>query len=490
MPDETITKDAMSDCVSEKMKVLMDEDPERDQDQALAIAYEHCGEEKMLKETAVQEKMVMRPTQAEAGYVAVSTTKGKACANCRWFHLMEGAPGCHLIENGPAEIVSNGYCERWEAPPDMPMEEPAPIPVTIVEPEMEMGKTIEHYTSLVQRIKDAVQKSRAPQTPDMFLVYKDAEGRPRWFARHTNNFEDLEGDVFTEKAHDKTIARVNAGLVPMPYLSLWHLQGTEHGRATWLLRDDHLVMAGGTFDETPFAEKCLRYYQKQRGQIKLSLGAFVPKWARTTSPDIRRRVFTDYNTLHITTLPPVLARAANPYTTFSEDMSIMALKSEQKAFLVKEFGQEEADRIEKDNETLNKTLEQLVQFKDFVDLVTKAEDKPAADVTNHTAASLFRDLVEGQALVVRIAEGVAKHQTDTDAQVKAANEAVEALRKELEIVKASAADALALLKQTPRRASQDAATALSDVEAAQVKKDIPVDVDTFWGNMGIPKEVK
>lgn len=431
-------------------------------------------------------KMVMRPTQAEVNYVTLSTKKGQACANCRWFSAAQyDMPGayCHLIDNWPEDILATGYCDRYEGKPSMEEIQPEPVPVVIVEAE---AKALQEYKSLMQRFKDTLRKS----TPiidagSSFVVYKGFDGKPKWFARYTNNFEDLEGDVFAEKAHDKTIARVEAKLVPMPYLTFWHLQGTEHGRATNIMRDGHFLMAVGDFDETPFAEKCLKYYQKNRGKIKLSLGASVPKWARARAPEIRGKLYTDYNAIHITTLPPILAKAANPFTTFSEDM-VMALKPEQKEFLVKEFGQDEANRIERDNETLNKTIEQLVQYKDFSDLITKSDEKVQPAVSDKTAASLFVDMVEKQALVVKLAEGVAKRQQTIDAELETINKQH---ADELKALQTALDDVQKYLKLAPR-ASQDARTILSDTEAEQVKKQIPTEYDPFWGNLGIPKEVK
>ncbi len=169
----------------------------------------------------------------------------------------------------------------------------------------------------------------------------------------------------------------------------------------------------------------------------------------------------------------------------------MALKPEQKELLIKEFGKDEADRIEQDNETLNKTIEQLVQYKDFADLITKTEDKPQG-VSDKTAASLFVDLQDGQALVVKIAEGVAKHQQTVDAaieaikkqhadELKAANDTITALRNDLAVVQKQ-------LSLAPRRASNDPKTALTTEQAAAVEKEIPRDADPFWAGMGIPKD--
>ncbi len=238
------------------------------------------------EEEAPEEKMVVRPTQKEVNYTPVSTKKGAACSNCRWFSATgaygDGGAYCHLIDNWPGDIVSNGYCDRHEVIPTIDPTE-NPLPVVIIEQE---AKAQKEYTSVIQRMKTALQQAVRPQTDtaSAFIVYKGLDGKNKWFARHTNNFEDLEGDIFAEKAHDKAIARVDAHLVPPPYLTFWHLQGTEHGRAQKIIRDGHIVMAWGDFDETPFAMKCLKYYSKNRGKMKLSLGALVPKWARVHTP--------------------------------------------------------------------------------------------------------------------------------------------------------------------------------------------------------------
>lgn len=63
---------------------------------------------------ANERKSIQKPTQTEAGYIAVSTKEGKACESCRWFD--NEVSMCHTIENYPEDISEKGYCERHEAP--------------------------------------------------------------------------------------------------------------------------------------------------------------------------------------------------------------------------------------------------------------------------------------------------------------------------------------------------------------------------------------
>jgi hypothetical protein len=444
-------------------------------------------------DTKAEEKMVMRPTQAEVNYVTLSTKKGAACANCRWFsangHMGNEGAYCHLIDNWPEDILPTGYCERHEIKPDMTMPEPEPIPVVIVEAEK---KAVQDYVSVAQRIKTTFSKARSLLTTDdssaSFIIYKGADGKPRWFARYTNNFEDLEGDIFTEDAHDRYIARLKQGLIPMPELRFWHLKDTGHGRATSIERDGHIVMAWGVFDETPFAEKCIKFYSKNKGRIQLSHGSLVPQWARKQDPETGCRLFTDYNTFEITTLPPVVAKGANPFTTFDEDIT-MALRPEQKALLVKEFGEEEAARIERANEEINKTIEAFAQYKDYADLVSKRDEKPTEAPVS---SALLGDIYEGQALVVKLAQQAAAKTETQDAEIKALKEAhaaeLKAATDAITALKADAEAFRAFMNLTPRRASSDDKTALTPEQAAEVKKDIPTDVDPFWANLAVPKE--
>lgn len=449
-------------------------------------------------DSTAEEKMVMRPTQAEVNYTTVSTKKGTACANCRWFSSYNpdygGASGyCHLIDNYPDDILPTGYCDRWEGKPSNEIEQ-TPIPVVIVEAEK---KAIQEHVSVAGRVKDVIKKAiiRPVSTwDDTFAIYKGADGTPYWFARFTNNFEDLQGDVFIEKAHDKYIARVEAGLIPMPRLTLWHLQGTEHGTAQKVMRDGHIVMAVGAFDDGPLTSYCMKYYTQKKGQLELSIGANVPMWARAKDPDISGRLFTDYNAMHITTLPRHLTKAANPYTTFSEDV-IMALKPNQKEFLLKDMGipQEIVDRIERDNETINKKVEELAKYKEFADLVTKSEDK-AVDTKQQETVNLFADLIGDHAVVVKIAEEVAKLQKAADVKIEAIEKAhATELKAATDAITALKAEVVAVQKYmelAPRRASADDKTALTPEQQAEVQKQIPTDYDPFFANLGVPKEAK
>ena len=78
-------------------------------------------------------------TQDETAYVSLSTTRGAACANCRWFRpgAYEGHDACHLVDCYPLPILPTGWCNRHE---NIPTPEPAPDVVSAIEA---VGEVIE-----------------------------------------------------------------------------------------------------------------------------------------------------------------------------------------------------------------------------------------------------------------------------------------------------------------------------------------------------------
>lgn len=195
-------------------------------------------------------------SQEETAYVTVSTSRGKMCANCRWFQNYEDR--CHIVYDLPEPILATGYCNRWETIPEPVTPDIAPVPVVIVEPpemEMEMARKPK---GIVERIKEVFTGSKdAPE----FEVFKDDAGEWHWHATYTNNYEDLEGEILSQKAHDKFIGRLDMGLIPMPELWCWHTFGTKHGQAKLIWRNEHFIHAVGDFEDTPDAKAAIEYYR-------------------------------------------------------------------------------------------------------------------------------------------------------------------------------------------------------------------------------------
>lgn len=423
-----------------------------------------------------------RPSQAESNYVPLSVNKGEACANCRFFMN----DGCWIIEDYPEPIIATGYCDRWEATPspeaplteiiaDAVIESVNTLSETIAESMpmyVEMSNEKLRRKPFVDRVRDLF---RPKQVDAAFSVFKGTDDQWHWHAVFTNNFEDLEGEILTEKAHDNYIQRLDMGLVPMPSLMAWHTVGTEHGAADIIWRDNHLVHAIGHFDDTPMAQKAIKFYQKNAGKIKMSHGFVAPEWA------FDGKHYDDYNTIEITTLPPYAA--ANPYTSFEELLKMQTERSEEKSrYLAELIGKENLAAIDARSGEVNKGLEELgVKHKDHAQ-VTPDAAKPVDEAEVKKALpELISDMVTMQSEMIALQKLQAKALTDKDAEIATLktekDTQVSQLQKDIEAIKAQ-------VNMPPSRASQSLRTTVTKEDGLGDK--LPQAPDTFFGDLLTP----
>ncbi len=394
--------------------------------------------------------------QPEVKYVALSLTRGKACANCRWF-LAYG--DCYIVEADPEPILATGYCDRWEATPA-----PAPDPAEVIaeavseaiseslpmsmDMGMDMGKARTQRKSISDRLRSLFTRKSAD---DAFSVFKGSDDQWHWHAIYTNNFEDLEQEILTTKGHDKFIARLDMGLVPMPVLQAWHTPGTEHGEADVVWRNDHFVHAVGHFYDTPMAEKAIGFYRKNAGKIKMSHGFIAPEWA------FDGKHYDDFNTIEITTLPPYAA--ANPYTSFEELKTMQKMTDDKRRYVEAMFGKDKLAEIETQDEQRSKALEDMkVAYKDFADAAPPAAESSAQPDTQKALTAVYADLVDTQNDIVNLLA------LNTKA-LKAKDEAIAALETKFDTKLAALekenTELRAIVNAPPRRASQDSSTSVS-----------------------------
>ena len=399
--------------------------------------------------------------QSEVNYVPLSTTANKACANCRWFMN----DGCFIVESyEPEPIIATGYCDRWEATPP-PATDPAEALVEAVEEmsemmmvEMALDKELEK-PNVLERIAQALKPYfQHKEAGDAFSVFKGTDGAWHWHAVFTNNFQDLEDEILSEKAHLNYVNRVDMGLVPMPELWAWHTVGTKHGQATAVWYDNHFMHAAGDFDDTPEAKKAIGFYQKNAGKVKLSHGFTAPTWA------FKNGIYEDYNTFEITTLPPYAA--ANPYTQF-EELKTMALTEEKRRYLEGMFGKDKLAQIEAADGERSKALEELnVAYKDYA-----TTEKDAKPIENQGYAQAYLDLSQGQGEIINLMTLQTKALQDRDTKIGNLEKLISDQQKQLD-------DMRTALNQPPRRASQDASTLETTLKDALPSDDKAA---KFWG---------
>lgn len=431
-------------------------------------------------------------SQAETRYTLYAVRQNPAnavCQTCRFFIARRNLDGsfirheCAVTESYPLEIVPTGYCTQWTKRPLTQMEAEAehpPLEVVIVdapsEPEAETreksaddteGRTLGRYPSAKALQVEGVAISGA--------MFKVLDGG-RFVAVWTNNARDHHREILTEKAIDAYVARVKAGMVPLPVLTHWHIVkwnedgtldrkgGAVYGEAEWVERIGHFGVAVGKFHDTPLGRAAQKAFSKAApGEFTMSHGFF-------TRPDKKDKngLIHAFNTFEISTLPAGFE--ANPLTSFfAVKEKVMPLTAEKKASLVKLFGAEGAAPIIADLQAVeeaSKTLDQAggLEFKDLNDPTPDApdtqDDSGSADET--ALKDLFGDLVKDAGALASglVAEQKARRALDT--RLKRLEDAFE-----MDPVPVGEGDPVNDKKE--RKASKDAKTELKDKQKIETK---------------------
>lgn len=236
----------------------------------------------------------------------------KMCANCHWFNVYDNT--CTVVEG---DISPTGLSDLWMAVVEY---EPEPIPVKIV------GNTEDEYIEIDTKEKQpnlfnkvvswlfGSKKEKKEATKDekieISLGFKTLPDN-KWIASWTNNFLDLNGEIFSEKSIDEYIERVDKGIMPYPELWYRHLP-VPFGAAEWLGRTGHLTFAVGRFYDTEVGRKMYDHYSNRTDSIPLSHGYLYPKELKEKTKE--GNVYWSFNTYEISTLEP--GEAANPLTEF------------------------------------------------------------------------------------------------------------------------------------------------------------------------------
>lgn len=400
--------------------------------------------------------------QAGVSYVTVSATPGQACANCRWFQSFGDQwtqhPRCHLVTDYPEAIEPTGRCDRWEEGTFNPAQM-TPMPVVIVEPEtMESEAAVgKQQRTLMERLLDLLPKRKQAADATGFKVVGN-----HWLITWSNNFEDRDGEIFTAKAIDKYVARVDMGAVPPPELWVWHTPGTRIGQAAWVGRHEHFVMAAGTFDETPQAQAAKAYYQRNAPKTGVSHGFAFP------TDKFDGKHYHDFNTFEITLLPR--DAEANRFTSL-EGVKSMALDEKKRAYLEAAFGKEQAEKILADQEARGKALEEVgVAYKDFVEATDAAPDSAAKEAVDNVEVSI-------KALIADMIGDSAE-----DAQQRAtAAKAFTALVERVQQLEVTTAALKEIVDLKPRSASADEDTLITNEKLTADVKQQFARIDPFWG---------
>lgn len=307
--------------------------------------------------------MRLEPDDPRAQYQPLGGTDTQACANCQWFCAHEAS--CGLIWDS---VVATGKCNLWLGKPakaDMTMQNP--IPVVIVEPP-ETGSAEapadapKKESAIIRWLKDTFGKKQ--DEPLAKAGFKALPGG-KWVSYYTNSFEDKAGELFTEAAHDQYIGWLDKGLIPYPELWYWHIPGTRHGQAEWIGRVDHVVVAAGSFDQTPMADLFRKEYEREPQKTSHTYG--YPKQARDADG-----TYHAYFDVELSPLPA--NKEANFWTPFME-VKEMPITDEKKSKLEAILGKELAAQVLDNGAKMSADLEALgIKFKEAEGLPTVDTD--------------------------------------------------------------------------------------------------------------------
>lgn len=222
----------------------------------------------------------------------------------------------------------------------------------------------------------------------------------RWFAAWTNNFEDRDGEWFSEKAIEEYVQRVDVGVVPMPELWLWHVPGTRHGIADMVGGYKHFAIASGTFDDTDVGRAAKAHYAKHGHEYAMSHGFTYDAEQK------KNGVYHQFNTFELSVLPE--KAAANLFTSF-QGVKEMELSEEKLAFVKRVGGDALLEKVE----TESKSVEELgVRYKDFVTM--SKEDMPVDEevaaeeevAVEENKADLFESVLEDVGVIANAVNAI------------------------------------------------------------------------------------
>lgn len=294
-----------------------------------------------------------------------------------------------------------------------------------------------------------------------------------WFAVWSNNFKDLEGEILSQDAHDRYLSRVEAGIVPMPELWLWHVPGSRIGQAKMLWREGHMMVGVGEFDDTPQGQEAQKYF-KASDAYEMSHGFTYKTW------DLKDGVYSDYNTFEISVLPK--GRAANPFTTF-EEIRTMGMTDEQKTWLEATFPNhakallESAERVEEAGKQLAATG---AAYKDYADATPEAAETEAEkSATDEGMATLLNDILSTQNDLMELVDDQAKAlngMTATLADIRKENEQLkqdltEKNEKAVADLEKVASELQTRLDEKPQSVDSSEKNVVPDADVAQVEEE-------------------
>jgi hypothetical protein len=239
-----------------------------------------------------------------------------------------------LAEKGAAVAkVAQDLADRIAAGPDMGQK-------SFVEKAKEFFGLKKH----LPKVKEIAEQDSA-----IWVIADKETGRPRWFAVHSNRYQDREGEIFPESRHKAYEAYVDR-THDFPEIRAWHVPGSRFGKADFIGYADGFMTSSGLFDEgMEYVAENLKALNEVEPQ-GVSHGYYYPEEGLIDG------VYEGgYRTHEITVLPQ--KNASNWWTSISNVKEVlMGYTADKAAYLDKLVGPEKRKAVEKNLKELDEVL--------------------------------------------------------------------------------------------------------------------------------------
>lgn len=205
-----------------------------------------------------------------------------------------------------------------------------------------------------------------------FRVWKQKDGKLRWFAVYSNSFrdDDYPPEIISKESHELFVDMVDKGLVDYPELWHFHVPGTTWGKADWVGFSDGFALASGTVYDGHEKEAELL---AERDDIGVSHGMPLRYILRDGEDNSVIRVHV---TTEISPLP--MESAANKMTSFFiKEQEEMPLNQQKKQHLLSVgFSEDDLLRLEAGlKETAALAVQAGIESKESNEAIPVAEEK-------------------------------------------------------------------------------------------------------------------
>ena len=293
--------------------------------------------------------------------------------------------------------------------------------------EINSKSILDRVKSLFARKEKVTMQLKSANYDDgMLSIWKDSNGVYRWEALYTNAYRDREKEILSAKSHERFVELVDSGVVPMPVLKHWHIDGTEWGEADFLHYDKEtgfLLAIGHVYSVKEKEAEALIELSKE---LNVATSHGMPVISIKREKD-NPYVIEEYVTEEISDLPQwAAANTLSNFEILNKEVISMTLPDAKKDYL-RQLGYSDEQIADKEALMASKAVEAEEAKLDF-----KEKDVKDADVAE-TETTEEETQTEEETADVETEEQESEAETDTDEEKKELQELVAVIQKEIAV---------------------------------------------------------